>query len=84
MFYFPIIQNAHFPSWFPIWAGEEFEFFRPVFNFADASISTGVITLFIFQKKFFSDTVINDTGINAKQEVIDEQESKTSTDQPQA
>jgi len=56
MFYFPIIQNAHFPSWFPFWGGEEFEFFRPVFNFADASISTGVITLFIFQKTFFNDT----------------------------
>jgi signal peptidase II len=56
MFYFPIIQNTHFPSWFPFWAGEEFEFFRPVFNFADASISTGVIAMFIFQKKFFSDT----------------------------
>ena len=79
MFYFPIIQNAHFPSWFPIWAGEEFEFFRPVFNFADASISTGVITLFIFQKKFFDDADINnDTDINTEQEV------KTSTDQPQA
>ena len=49
MFYFPIIRDAHFPSWFPIWAGEEFEFFRPVFNFADASISTGVITLFLFK-----------------------------------
>jgi signal peptidase II len=56
MFYFPIIQNAHFPSWFPFWGGEEFEFFRPVFNFPDASISTGVITLFIFQKTFFNDT----------------------------
>jgi len=55
MFYFPIIQNAHFPSWFPIWGGEEFEFFRPVFNFADASISTGVITLFVFQGKFFNE-----------------------------
>ena len=55
MFYFPIIQNAHFPSWFPIWGGEEFEFFRPVFNFADAAISTGVITLFVFQGKFFSE-----------------------------
>ncbi len=55
MFYFPIIQNAHFPSWFPIWGGEEFEFFRHVFNFADAAISTGVITLFVFQGKFFSE-----------------------------
>ena len=55
MFYFPIIRNAHFPDWFPIWGGEEFEFFRPVFNFADASISTGVITLFIFQGRFFKE-----------------------------
>jgi signal peptidase II len=56
MFYFPIIQNAHFPSWFPFWGGEEFEFFRPVFNFADASISTGVISLIVFQKKLLSST----------------------------
>jgi len=55
MFYFPIIREGHFPKWFPIWGGEEFEFFRPVFNFADASISTGVIALFVFQKKFFKE-----------------------------
>ena len=56
MFYFPIIREGHFPKWFPIWGGEEFEFFRPVFNFADASISTGVIALFVFQKKFFKES----------------------------
>ena len=55
MFYFPIIREGYFPKWFPIWGGEEFEFFRPVFNFADASISTGVIALFVFQKKFFKE-----------------------------
>lgn len=53
MFYFPIITDAQFPSWLPIWGGESFEFFRPVFNFADMAISTGVIALFIFQNKFF-------------------------------
>lgn len=53
MLYFPIIRNAHFPSWFPFVGGEEFEFFSPIFNIADASISVGVITLFVFQKKFF-------------------------------
>ena len=52
MFYFPII-DGHFPTWFPIWGGESFEFFRPVFNFADASISAGVILILIFQKRFF-------------------------------
>ncbi|MBN9298482.1 MAG: lipoprotein signal peptidase [Filimonas sp.] len=53
MLYFPIITNAHFPSWVPIWGGEDFEFFRPVFNLADASISVGVIVILICQKKFF-------------------------------
>jgi signal peptidase II len=53
MLYFPIITDGHFPTWFPIWGGESFEFFRPVFNIADASISLGVFILLIFQNKFF-------------------------------
>lgn len=53
MLYFPIIRNAHFPSWVPFWGGEDFEFFRPIFNLADASISTGVIAILVFQKRFF-------------------------------
>ncbi|HRH60159.1 MAG TPA: lipoprotein signal peptidase [Chitinophagaceae bacterium] len=53
MLYFPIITNAKFPAWFPVWGGEDFEFFRPVFNIADASISVGVIALLLWQKKFF-------------------------------
>jgi signal peptidase II len=52
MLYFPIIES-HYPSWFPWVGGESFEFFSPIFNIADASISIGVITLFIFQKRFF-------------------------------
>jgi signal peptidase II len=55
MLYFPIIRNAHFPSWFPFWGGEEFEFFRPIFNLADAAISTGVIAILVFQKRFFAE-----------------------------
>lgn len=54
MFYFPII-NGVFPSWFPFWANEEFEFFRPVFNLADFSISCGVGIMILNQKKFFSE-----------------------------
>lgn len=51
MLYFPLIEG-HYPAWFPIWAGEEFIFFRPVFNLADAAISMGVFIILIFQKKF--------------------------------
>jgi signal peptidase II len=53
MLYFPIITKAHFPDWFPFVGGDEFEFFSPIFNIADASISIGVITLLLFQKRFF-------------------------------
>ena len=52
MLYFPLIE-ARFPAWFPGWGGEEFIFFRPIFNIADASISTGIISILVFQKRFF-------------------------------
>ena len=53
MFYFPII-NTTWPDWVPYYGGEEFIFFRPVFNFADACISVSVIYMLIFQRKFFA------------------------------
>ena len=54
MLYFPIIRGQ-FPSWVPGWGGQEFEFFRPIFNIADAAISGGVISIIVFQKWFFKD-----------------------------
>ncbi len=54
MLYFPIIQTT-FPNWLPIWAGQSFEFFRPIFNMADASIFIGVAVILLFQKQFFPD-----------------------------
>jgi signal peptidase II len=53
MLYFPIIET-HYPSWSPISPGQEFIFFSPVFNLADAAISAGVIAIIIFQKRFFN------------------------------
>jgi signal peptidase II len=50
MLYFPII-HGRWPGWIPGIGGREFEFFEPVFNIADASISVGVLTLVFFQKK---------------------------------
>ena len=57
MFYFPI-WNGTFPTWFPIWGGEDFQFFRPIFNFADFSISTGVGIILVFQKKFIKENKV--------------------------
>jgi signal peptidase II len=52
MLYFPII-NGQFPDWLPIWGGESYQFFRPVFNIADASITTGVLLIILNQNSFF-------------------------------
>ncbi|HAK11785.1 MAG: lipoprotein signal peptidase [Chitinophagaceae bacterium] len=72
MLYFPLIRDAHYPSWFPFWAGEPFEFFRPVFNIADASISIGVITILIFQNKFFDkEEPVRHPLVETKAEVSD-------------
>lgn len=49
MFYFPLV-SGHFPDWFPIWGGESFLFFRPVFNFADSAITVGIALLLLFQR----------------------------------
>lgn len=54
IFYFPII-NGTYPQWFPWLHGQEFVFFRPIFNLADASISVGIFAILIFQKRYFSD-----------------------------
>jgi signal peptidase II len=53
MFYFPLI-NSHFPNWLPIWGGEHFIFFRPIFNIADAGISVGIFLILLFYRKEFN------------------------------
>lgn len=50
MFYFPIIQTT-WPEWVPYFGGSEYVFFSPVFNFADACISIGVVALLLFYRK---------------------------------
>lgn len=52
MFYFPIIEGTY-PEWIPFMGGNDFIFFRPVFNIADSSITLGILSILIFQKRFF-------------------------------
>jgi signal peptidase II len=68
MLYFPILRG-HFPTWFPFSAGESFVFFRPIFNVADAAISVGVITILLFQKKFFAGHHEKERGEREKEQV---------------
>ena len=53
MFYFPLIVTT-WPEWVPFCGGDEFIFFSPVFNYADANISVGVVLLLLFYRKEIS------------------------------
>lgn len=51
MLYFPLFQ-FQWPDWVPLVGGDFFEFFKPIFNVADASIFIGVVLILLFQKRF--------------------------------
>ena len=76
MFYFPLI-SGHYPSWIPYLGGDDFIFFRPVFNLADSSITVGIISILIFYRRFFEDKhapaeMVTNENINPVEEVSSE------------
>ena len=52
MLYFPVVQG-NWPDWVPFKGGDRFIFFRPVFNLADAAITTGVAITLVFYREYF-------------------------------
>jgi signal peptidase II len=56
MFYFPI-TNVPLPEWL---GGSSFLFFSPIFNVADAAITTGVLSILFFQRRFFKDGFVEE------------------------
>lgn len=71
MFYFPI-TTIHLPEWL---GGDSFLFFSPIFNVADASITIGVLSILLFQRRFFRD------GFVAEQKTAPVAEEETSGDE---
>jgi signal peptidase II len=65
MFYFPLL-TGHFPANFPVWGGEEFIFFRPVFNLADSAISVGVVLILFNQKRYFKHEQLEESSPNSE------------------
>ena len=54
MLYFPLIEG-HWPEWVPVWGGQSFLFFRPVFNIADSAICVGMFLMIVFFHKYLGD-----------------------------
>ena len=53
MFYFPLF-SFDWPQWMPFVGGEHFIFFSPIFNFADACVSCGMIAIILFYGKYLN------------------------------
>ena len=64
MFYFPLIET-NWPEWMPFVGGEHFIFFSPIFNFADAAISCGIIAIILFYGKYLNNN-LNEFEIKEK------------------
>ena len=71
MLFFPIFEFS-WPEWFPFLGGDSFLFFSPVFNVADSSIFSGVVTILIMQKTFFKEKAEEETERSSQTESVDE------------
>ncbi len=65
MLYFPMIEG-HYPEWSPIKAGQQFIFFRPIFNIADSFVTVGVAIILIFGKRFFKELETEEKKLETK------------------
>ena len=50
MFYFPLFSGTY-PEWLPFIGGNDFVFFKYIFNLADSYITCGAALLLIFYKQ---------------------------------
>lgn len=72
MLYFPITW-VHTPDWLPWIGGDEYLFFSPIFNIADASITCGVLSILLFQRRFFREGLAHQQEVEkemAEEEVL--------------
>ncbi|MDR2810716.1 MAG: lipoprotein signal peptidase [Tannerellaceae bacterium] len=74
MFYFPLI-DVILPEWIPVWGGQNFIFFRPIFNLADSTICVGVFILFICYRHTLSKSL-------SKEDEEEEEEKEKNAKKP--
>ena len=75
MFYFPLIVTT-WPDWMPFWGGDEFIFFSPVFNFADACVSVSVVALFLFCRPELATLSVSNDEESSEEAVLNEKSTE--------
>jgi len=78
MFYFPLIVTT-WPDWMPFWGGDEFIFFSPVFNFADACVSVSVVALFLFCRRELATLSVSNDKESTEKDVLNEESTEDET-----
>ncbi|MEP2773848.1 MAG: lipoprotein signal peptidase [Fulvivirga sp.] len=73
MLFFPLF-DGYYPDWVPFMGGRYFLFFSPVFNVADSSIFIGVVTILIFQKRFFKNKEETETIVESENQELEKSE----------
>lgn len=63
MLYLPIAEGTY-PEWLPIWGGQHFRLFRPIFNIADTAITSGVVSILLGYRNFFRDLMLYPNSLN--------------------
>jgi signal peptidase II len=71
MLYFPLFSGT-WPDWVPVVGGQEFLFFRFIFNIADSAITVGVILILLFYRKTLSYSLLS----KAEREKLDQEKQK--------
>lgn len=80
MLYFPMYKGV-LPEWVPFRGGTYFEFFKPVFNIADASITTGVLSIILFQRSFFQNEDKQEAQADLPEDNVSTSEGPAEADQ---
>ncbi len=78
MFYFPLITTT-WPDWVPVVGGNPYVFFSPIFNFADSSISVGVVLLLLFYRKEISEISF---GRKQQETVLSDSDNQQDANEP--
>ncbi len=63
MLHFRLIDTT-WPEWVPFLGGQRLEFFRYIFNIADAAISVGIAYILLFQRNFFAEFSVKTQSVD--------------------